>query len=491
MKIRKLITAIVIVLIVAGLFYGLRLKMRERARMQVMREEGEYPVNVILAEKVEVTDTLDLPGSVSAVQEVKLSSKVPGRIARIYAEEGSFVRKGQVLIELERKEFLDQVNQAKALVDSANIRYQQAQTAYDLQKSQVQSSIQQAEATLAAAQQNLLMLKSGARPQEIKQAESMLAQAEANLRNAEANFQRTQTLYNQGAVSKQAYDLAKMQYDVAKAQVESAKQQLELVKLGPREEQIRIAEQNVRQAEAMLQMAKDSQRQVEIRKQDVEAAKTALEQARASYNLALINLRNTTIVSPINGYVVSKLTDVGEVVAPGIPLLVLVDISTLYVDCVASEMDIASLKAGQYVDILFDALPGRVFHQRIETIIPAGDPQSRSFKVRISMAGNPLLLKPGMFARARVIRGKKTTFLLPRYCVYTQGEKTYISVVENDKAVKREVKVGESKGDFVEILAGLNEGEKVIERGDTIPEGSKVRITKTTPLSSLPQIPAS
>jgi RND family efflux transporter MFP subunit len=479
MKTLKRVVAIVLVLVILAVIWA---TIRRVSIMRAQRAKGmvmgvmEYPVDVYKARVVEANDTISLPGSVSAILQTKVSSKVSGRVMKVLVKEGDFVSKGQLLAQIDTSDIINQVNQAKAVLQSAQTRYEQAQTAYELQKQQVQYSIQQAEATLNAARENLLMLKTGARPQEIKQVEALLAQAQANLTNAESNYQRTKTLYSQGAVAKQALDLAQMQYDVAKAQVESAKQQLELVKIGPREEQIRIAEQNVRQAEAMYELAKASEQQVRIRQQDMETAKAAVDQAKAAYNLALNSLKEANITSPTSGYVLSKLVDIGEIVAPGIPLFVIVNTSSSYVDCIASELDVSRLRVGQEVDLLFDAMPERTFKQRISVISPAGDPTSRSFLVRITLPQTPFMLKPGMFARARVIVGKKSGIFLPQSCVYLEGNESYVSVVENGKAVKKKVKTGASIGDLIEILEGVKEGEEVIERGDAVPVGAKVSI---------------
>ncbi len=478
---KRVILIIVILLALAVIGAVLRrvVIMRAQQAREMVRGVEEYPVDVYIAKVMEVKDIVNLPGSVSSILQTKVSSKVGGRVSRVLVKEGDYVKRGELLAQIDTSDIMHQVNQAKALLESAQTRYQQAKTAYELQKQQVQYSLQQAEATLNAAKENLLMLKTGARPQEVKQVEALLAQAEANLRNAESNYQRVQMLFSQGAVSRQTFDLAQMQYDVAKAQVESAKQQVELVKIGPREEQIRIAEQNVRQAEAMYELAKASEQQVRIRQQDMESALAGVEQAKAAYNLALNSLKEASISSPINGYVLTKLVDVGEVVAPGMPLFVLVDIGSLYVDCLASELDVARLKVGQTVDLIFDAMPGQVFKQRIGMISPAGDPHSRSFLVRVTLPQPSFMLKPGMFARARVIVGQRRGVFLPRSCVYLEGGNNYVSVVEGNKAVKRKVKIGAVIGDLMEVVEGINEGEQVIERGDAVPEGAKVSVSQT------------
>lgn len=480
-SLKRIVVIIVILLVLAVLGATVRRVVILRAQQAKGMVTGvaEYPVDVYTAKTMTVTDTVNLPGSVSAMLQTKVASKVGGRISRVLVKEGDYIRKGQLLAQIDTSDIMNQVNQAKAVLESANTRYQQAKTAYELQKQQFQYSLQQAEATLNAAKENLLMLKTGARPQEIKQAEALLAQAEANLRNAESNYQRVQMLFSQGAVSRQTFDLAQMQYDVAKAQVEAAKQQVELVKIGPREEQIKIAEQNVRQAEAMYELAKASEQQVRIRQQDMETAKAAVEQAKAAYNLALNSLRETNVTSPINGFVLTKLVDVGEVIAPGMPLFVLVDTGSVYVDCIASELDVSRLKVGQTVDLIFDAMPGQVFKQRISMISPAGDPQSRSFLVRVTLPQTPFMLKPGMFARARIVVGQKRGIFLPRSCVYLQGNESYVSVVEGNKAVKKKVKIGATIGDLMEVLEGVSEGERVIERGDAVPEGAQVTIRQT------------
>lgn len=476
---------VIIILVVLLALAVIGATLRRVAIMQAQKARGmavgvaEYPVDVYLARVMEVKDTVNLPGSVSAVLETKVASKVGGRVTKIFVKEGDYIRKGQLLAQIDTSDIVNQVNQAKAVLESAQIRYQQAKTAYELQKQQFQYSLQQAEATLNAAKENLLMLKTGARPQEIKQAEALLAQASANLQNAENNYQRMQMLFSRGAISRQAFDLAQMQYDVAKAQVESAKQQLELVKIGPREEQIKIAEQNVRQAEAMYELAKAAEQQVRIRQQDMETAQAAVEQAKAAYNLALNSLREANVSSPINGYVLTKLVDIGEVVGPGMPMFVLVDTGSLYVNCIASELDVSRLKIGQTVDLIFDAMPTQIFKQKISMISPAGDPMSRSFLVRVTLPQAPFVVKPGMFARARIIVGNKTGIFLPRTCVYLEGTESYVSVVEGAKAVKRKVKVGATIGELMEILGGVKEGDRVIERGDAVPEGAKVTIRQT------------
>lgn len=480
-SLKRTIVVIVILIILAVIGATLRRVMIVRAQQAKGMVTGisEYPVDIYIANVMELKDTVNLAGSVSAMLQTKVASKVGGRISRVLVKEGDYIQKGQLLVQIDTSDIMNQVNQAKAVLESAQTRYQQAKTAYELQKQQVQYSLQQAEATLNAARENLLMLKTGARPQEIKQAEALLAQAEANLRNAENNYQRVQTLFSQGAISRQTFDLAQMQYDVAKAQVEAAKQQVELVKIGPREEQIKIAEQNVRQAEAMYELAKASEQQVRIRQQDMEAAQAAVEQAKAAYNLALNSLKESNVTSPINGYVLTKLVDVGEVVAPGMPLFVLVDTGSVYVDCAASELDVSKLKIGQSVDLIFDAMPGRVFQQRINMISPSGDPMSRSFLVRVTLPQTPFMLKPGMFARARIVVGQRRGIFLPRSCVYLEGTDTFVSVVEGNKAVKRKVKVGKTIGDLMEVLEGVKEGEKVIERGDAVPIGAQITVRQT------------
>jgi len=84
-----------------------------------------------------------------------------------------------------------------------------------------------------------------------------------------------------------------------------------------------------------------------------------------------------------------------------------------------------------------------------------------------------------MFARARIVVGQKRGIFLPRSCVYLEGNESYVSVVEGNKAVKKKVKIGATIGDLMEVLEGVSEGERVIERGDAVPEGAQVTIRQT------------
>lgn len=413
---RRLI-AVVILIVLIGVGWRVLGSSRRQAPPPP-RAQDAVPVEVVPVGTRTLVATVSAGGSVEAINEVTVTTKLTGRIAAVPVKEGDTVRAGQILVQLESGEFAAQV--------------------------------QQAEANLRAAQARLQMLESGARPQERAQVDAAVAQAKANYDMAEANFARMQSLYDTGAISKAQLDAAQLQRDVAKAQYDSTLQQRSVVQTGPRPEEIQMARAQVAQAQAAV-------------------------------NFARLQAANAVITSPLSGVVTHRFVDPGDLASlmPGQANLITVSqIDPVYVVLDVSETDVERVKTGQQVGVYADAYPGRAFIGTVKEISQVADPRTRTFKVKVLVKNADHPLKPGMFARGEItVSRTEGALVIPRDAVVmTEGQAT-VFIVENGKARVRQVSLGATSGPFVEIRSGLVAGESVVVAGQSeLSDGTAVAV---------------
>lgn len=414
---RRRTILIIILVILAVVGYRYYAKKAEKKAELATEVATGIPVELAKVRLGDITKIVSASGTIKAEREVDAITKIPGKVRSVYCKEGDYVRRGKVVIRLEDDEIKAQVNQAQAAVAAAKTRDQLAQT--------------------------------GARPQERQQVDNAVAQAKAGLDLAKNNYERMKVLHEHGSISTQMWEGVEMQYKLAKASYDSAKQQQSIVDEGARVE-------------------------------DKEAAEAGVAQARAALAYAQTMLKNTVIRAPTSGIVFMRNVDPGEMAAPGMPLLILVDNSSLYLEVEVGEKEMEQVKKGNKANIWVDAIPGKKFTGYIKEIVSAVNPISRTFKVKISISDKGRLLKSGMFARGNIIvQEKKNSVVIPKECIKKVGDKNIVFVVVNNTAKKKEVKLGIIDDVNMEIIEGLKSGEKVVISGQNIlKDGDRVNIVK-------------
>jgi RND family efflux transporter MFP subunit len=187
---------------------------------------------------------------------------------------------------------------------------------------------------------------------------------------------------------------------------------------------------------------------------DLAAARQALEEAETAMSYAEIR-------SPIAGRVVDRFAEPGDTASPGTTLLSLYNPFSLWVEARVREQLALSLDMGQALEVEIPSLD-KTLTARIEEIVPAADPGSRSFLVKALLPSEQGLL-PGMYARLQVPAGERARLVVPADRVAQVGQLDVVWVLESGGAVRRFVRLGRPAGDkLVEVLAGLEEGEKVL-----------------------------
>lgn len=191
-------------------------------------------------------------------------------------------------------------------------------------------------------------------------------------------------------------------------------------------------------------------------------ARAGLAQAQAALAQAQTTLGYTRVRAPFDGVVTEKRADPGTLATPGMPLLVLEDQRRFRLEASVDEGAIRLVKLGEEVPVTLDSLPGAFFRGRVAQIVPAADPASRSFIVKIELPADSRL-RSGLFGRAHIARGERQAILIPGRAVVERGQLQGVYVVGEDQiATLRYITLGLAAGDRVEALSGLQDGERVV-----------------------------
>lgn len=462
-------------------------------------------MEVAVAAPKTLIDAVETVGSAESPLKVEISPKVSGRIEWLVAREGDAVKKGALLARIDPSEQQSLVLQAQANVAEARSRLAQAQIGQGPNDVVVQTTIQQRkadldsakadsnqvqrnyEASVASADADVTDSEAKVRSAnaQVGNAQAAVTREEASLANAKARRDRIESLLKEGFTSLQAAEDARTAYDtqfatvaVAKGQLSSAKEDLVSAKaqltssqnqasIARRKGQadIAAAKAKVVSAQAALAAANSNKAQSPAYKENLLALRASVQAAEAELAQARTRLNDLNLTSSIDGTVTARNSDPGSMASAGQVLLVIQSLNWLYVVGSLPLEESGSVHVGQESELTFDALPGRTFTGQITQVNPAADVQSRQFSIRIRLENPERIVRPGMFARVRVV-SKRTAaeVVVPASAVHADpdGSKTVTVVDEESKAHIVNVKTGATEGSDVQILSGVEPGSKVV-----------------------------
>lgn len=335
--------------------------------------------------------------------EVRVGSRVSGRVQRLRANIGARVEAGEVVAELEAEALDALIAQRRAELDMAESRLQELE-------------------------QSL--------PHEVEQAAAELARAEATAAAAAAEWERYERLLERGVATRAEWDAAQERHLVAASQLEAARTAVRLL--------------NTAKAEQRVQ------------------AQAERDRGRAELTSARIERSYTEIRAPIAGIVASVSTQEGETVAAGLnapTFLTIVDLDRLQVDAYVDEVDIGRVALGQRATFTVDAYPADDFAGRVTAIYPSATVQDNVVKyiVAVTIDGRYAgRLRPEMTASVRIALEEKTALGIPLRAVQREAGRNVVHVVRGRSTEAREVRLGWREGAWVEVLAGLEEGDEVL-----------------------------
>ena len=535
---KKLLVVIIILALVGVGAWRVSAIFKTRAQSAKVQEKLPTAVEVEVAKLGTIQEELSLVGNIVADSEVAVFPKTMGKIEQQSVIVGSNVSKGNIMAKLEDKELTLRVKQAEVMLDTARTGYNQAKALaevrvksqvaqaeaglvgadaalkqiQDIAKTRVSSQLVQAQAGLEALKTNLKKIKDGARPEEKKQIEAMVQQAKANMDNSQADLERMEKLFNDGAISKQTLDGARTRTTVANSQYDAATQQLKLVEIGARPEDIQAMELQIKAAESGLTIAKsmsDSkswEQDIEMTKSRYDQAKAMLDSAKslvgaksweaeiagaeagvkqADTGLALAKeaLSYATVTAPISGTVSKRNLDTGGMANPAMPMFTIVSMNIVKAIVEVPEANLSGLPLNGNISVTVTGITEPVKGQ-ITLVSPVVKPASRTATVEITIDNSSHKLKPGAFAKVNIpLKINNNVVLVGRSAIIDDRESKelgskYAFIVDKDKIIKRKVEVGIAQGDTIEVVSGIQVGEKVVTAGQNlVKDGEIVKVS--------------
>jgi RND family efflux transporter MFP subunit len=261
--------------------------------------------------------------------------------------------------------------------------------------------------------------------QAVVEAEAALTAARAQARVAEATFDRFVSLREKRAVTRQEFDEVEARHAAARA--------------------------GLSMAEAALARARSARSRAEAE----------VSGARSLYDYRLVK-------APFDGRVLERQVDIGNLAAPGAPLFVLEKDGPLRAEVSVEESMAGRIRKGDLAEIV---IPHREtpLSGSVTEVVPRIDVQTRAFQVKVELPRNsPQDLVPGSFVRVRFHVGETTKLLVPRTSLVSRGQLSMVYIVEGERASLRLVTLGHTRGDEVEVLSGLNEGDRIVREASAL-----------------------
>jgi len=300
--------------------------------------------------------------------EVNIAFKTPGKLIERTVDEGDSVKRGQVIARLDREQLTAQRDRDLAALASAESQLAQAETALAWEKQTLAGDIEQKQADLASNQARLLELKNGSRPQEVQQASAAVANAQAELDRAKKDWDRAQPLFKSDDISAAQYDQYRDRWESAAAALRQAKESEAMVQAGPRAEVIEAAAAVVQRSRGALKMAEANSLEMKRREQELVTRRAEIAESRASIALIDSQLADTVAASPVDGVVLVKSADPGEVLGVGTTVVTVGDIDHPWLRGYVNETDLGKVKVGSKAVIRTDSYPGKVYNGRVSFI---------------------------------------------------------------------------------------------------------------------------
>ncbi|PPA81322.1 efflux RND transporter periplasmic adaptor subunit [Brevibacillus laterosporus] len=353
-------------------------------------------------------------GKIIPDQQVQVVSKLSGRVANVNVKEGDRVKKGTVLATLENAELVQQVRQA--------------------------------EAGIVASQAKLNDTKAGTRQQDLDRLNSALQQAKMGWDVAQKSYDRMKALFDTGALPQADLDKAALALEQAKSGYEQTKAQLDLAKAGATSNSITALQADVTRQKAGLDLAKTT-------------------------------LSNSTITSPIDGMIAIRNIEPGEMAAPSIPLMTIVNMDTVVIKASVPQEQVNHLKKGQTVQVVVNK--DKKMEGTIDFISPVSDTNSTTFPVKIRVKNDDSLLA-GMIAE--VYFGTDTTQVatgveIPKSSVIEQAGKKFVYKVDGNIVHMTPVEVTEKNSDWLYAKSGVTANDQIVTQpAKDLHDGSQVQV---------------
>jgi multidrug efflux pump subunit AcrA (membrane-fusion protein) len=379
-------------------------------------EQAGVAVQAAPVEKTTIQHVVEAQAILFPLQQAAIVSKISAPVQKFLVKRGSAVKEGQLLAVLENRDL-------SAAAQDTEGAYKQQEALHKI-------------------------TTSASLPEEIKKAEADAQQAQQALDAQEKIFQSRQQLFDQGALPRKELDQSRVDITQARNQYAIAKQHLDTL------------------------MATGKQ-------QELVAAEGQLESAKGKYQGAQAQLSYSEIRSPVNGVITDRPLYPGEMAAAGTPLLTVMDISSVIAKAHIPQDEAAALKVGDKGTMTVPGIAEPI-NGKVTVVSPALDPNSTTVEVWFEAKNPRHELKPGTSVHLSLTaQTVKDALVVPASSVLTapDGTTTVMIAGSDGLAHQKAVKLGIRNGDDVQIIEGVNQGDKVVSNGAYgLPDKTKIKI---------------
>ena len=313
------------------------------------------------------TDDAQVDGHIDPI-----SAKISGNVTDVLVDDNQPVKKGQILVKIDPRDYQAKVDQAKAALAVAQSQAKAAGVNVPLARDTTASGVSSADAQLTGAQAQYEQAKldfQRASTADVDSARSNVNTAQATYDRTQADLARMKPLVDKAEISKLQYDsyvaadrVAASELQASKDKLNGASQEADTKKAGMLSAQARVA-----QAQASVTEAQASRQQVNVRAADADSARATILQKQADLEAAELNLSYATVVAPIDGVVTRKVVEVGQIIQPGQGLMMVVPLQDVWVTANFKETQLADVRPGQKAEIKAD-LTGKTYSGHVDSI---------------------------------------------------------------------------------------------------------------------------
>jgi membrane fusion protein (multidrug efflux system) len=319
---------------------------------------------------------------------VPLSARVTGTVLAMHIEEHQRVEAGQLLAQLDPRDFEIRVQQAESAVAVAAAHVHRAELEVPLMQESTSSDTARTSATLRTAQsaQRESQLRIEEAQARLRTQEAAVATAQAEVEKGQARldmartaFERVRQLFTDGVMAQQQFDEAESNLRGTQAdwranqqKLEQAQRELERarVDLRTRQQAVEQAQGRVAEAQALVTGSQANRQNVDIKQAQVQVAQAQLQQAQADLEYAKQQLAYTTLRAPVAGVVAKKNLEIGQVLQAGRPVLAIVSAQHVWVEANFKETQLQHMRVGQQATLEVDAYPGHEYTGTVASISP-------------------------------------------------------------------------------------------------------------------------
>jgi len=376
---------------------------------QVEGESGvQKPVVMVAqAQTGEIQETVVLSGQVTPRVHINVIPEIAGKVEKVEVQEGDYVTKGQLLAQLDAESQRLQLEQARSALRLAQAQLAHARESYEEQQ---------------------------------ERDRDLASRSNQGAEDFQEQLDRLEELYEEDEISEEERDNFRNLIELYQAQSQAQSQVIESSLSGL----------------------------MGVSPQQIKMMEIQVEQARIQVQLAELLYDKMTIKSPMEGTVAMVNLKEGEIASPSMPAIILTDMDTVYVQAALPEGAVNRVHPGLKVGVYVPAVREEAFDGEVEEVMIISPDGGRAYPTKIVLDNSQGLLKGGMYARLEVpVEQREETILVPLEALVMEEGADSVFVVENNKALKKQVHLGLRDEKHVEILEGLNSGDRVIVRGQS------------------------